>query len=120
MYNMIACVLYTREIWRYFGWRFAVAPYAYLAVSFTVVDVLLPMRKEWRKLGHMRGMSWGRYTNAAQRLELHQEAIAALGGGERECQNVHDEYFACIVEYSKSFRSFWKFELFNGAKKRFC
>ena len=33
----------------------------------------------------------------------------ALGGGERECVNIDREYFACIVEYSKSYRSWWKF-----------
>ena len=114
LYNLMAGVLYTRELYRYFGWRFAVAPYAYLGVASLVVDGLLPMRREWRKLGHMRGLTWGLYTNAAQRLELHQEGIAALGGGPRECDNIDFEYFACIVEYSKTYRSWWKFASINN------
>jgi ABC-type uncharacterized transport system fused permease/ATPase subunit len=61
---------YTISIWRYFGWRYAVAPYAYLTASFVIVDFLAPVMKTWRRLGRFRGQSWGDYRFALTRLGI--------------------------------------------------
>ena len=61
LFTCSAGVFYTFNIMRLFGWRYAIAPYAYLAAATAVVDFIAPVIKTWRRLGRLRGQSWGSY-----------------------------------------------------------
>eukprot|EP01050_Picozoa_sp_SAG11_P037038 SAG11_NODE_14405_length_613_cov_1.005837_1_plen_73_part_00 len=60
--------------------------------AFLLVEKVMPMRKSWRRMGHARGYSWGKYCYAAQRLQDQQEAIGILKGSGREGEIIDDEY----------------------------
>ena len=114
MNSVVTGVLQTRELWVNFGPLFAVAPYIYLAVSFFIVEKVMPMRKSWRRMGHARGFSWGKYCYAAQRLEQQQEAIAALKGGDREGNIIDVEYVVHLRDCTHQHWAFWKFGIVNN------
>ena len=92
-----------------FGWIFAVAPYAYLLISFAIVEKVLPMRKSWRRMGHARGYSSGKYNAAAQRLEHQQEAIGVLKAAEREGEIIDNEYVIHLRDATNQHWAFWRF-----------
>jgi hypothetical protein len=54
MFSTITGVFYTIETYRFFGLKFAMAPYIYLFLSFGVVDFLAPVMKTWRINGRRR------------------------------------------------------------------
>jgi ABC-type uncharacterized transport system fused permease/ATPase subunit len=110
----ITCVLQTRELLVSFGWRFAVAPYIYLFSAFLIVEKLMPMRKAWRRMGHARGYSWGKYVYACQRLQGQQEPIGILKGADREGQIIDDEYVIHLRDCTNQHWAFWKFGMVNN------
>lgn len=116
-------ILYTLELGRAYGWKFAIAPYAYLLSSHYLVKVLIPMQKRWRRRGRARGVSWGKYRFALQRMELQGESIAALKGGEREYQIVEDEFVVhmhdCHMQHLDylTFHSVWNFFMQHGCSQ---
>ena len=114
MMASITCVLQTRELWIEFGWRFAAAPYIYLITAFLVVEKAMPMRKSWRRMGHARGFSWGKYVYAANRLQDQQEAIGVLKGASREGQIIDDEYVIHLRDCTNQHWAFWRFGMFNN------
>jgi ABC-type multidrug transport system fused ATPase/permease subunit len=114
MIESITCVLQTRELLVNFGWRFAVAPYAYLITSFLIVEKLMPMRQSWRRMGHARGFSWGKYVYAANRLQDQQEAIGVLKGATREGTIIDDEYVVHLRDCTNQHWAFWKFGMLNN------
>ena len=70
----------TRELWAIYGWRTAAAPYAFLALSYFVVEVIVPLRDYYRKLNHAAQVSYGMHNITSQRLQGQYEAIAAQQG----------------------------------------
>ena len=81
------------------------------------------MQKKWRRRGRARGVSWGKYRFALQRLELQGESIAALKGGEREYQIVEDEFVVhmhdCHMQHLDylTFHSVWNFFMHQGCSQ---
>lgn len=114
MNSVVTGVLQTRELWVNFGPLFAIAPYAYLTVAFLVVEKVMPMRKSWRRMGHARGYSWGKYCYAAQRLQDQQEAIGILKGGMREGKIIDDEYVIHLRDCTNQHWAFWRFGMVNN------
>ena len=114
MNSIVTGVLQTRELWVNFGPLFAIAPYAYLTVAFLVVEKVMPMRKSWRRMGHARGYSWGKYCYAAQRLQDQQEAIGILKGGMREGKIIDDEYVIHLRDCTNQHWAFWRFGMVNN------
>ena len=92
LFTCSAGVFYTFNIMRLFGWRYAIAPYAYLAAATAVVDFIAPVIKTWRRLGRLRGQSWGSYRFALTRLGLQAESIASLKGAAYEHKHIREEY----------------------------
>ena len=107
-------VMYTVLLGWEFGWLFAAAPYAYLLTAFAIVEKVMPMRKSWRRMGHARGYSWGKYCYAAQRLQDQQEAIGVLKGGGREGEIIDDEYVIHLRDCTNQHWAFWRFGLVNN------
>jgi ABC-type uncharacterized transport system fused permease/ATPase subunit len=123
MYSASAGILYTAEIWRLFGWKYAIAPYAYLMFGRTLCQYIIPMQERWRRNGRARGTSWGKYRFALQRQEAQGEAIGALRGSEREMEIIIDEFSLhvhdCHVHHLDFliFHSIWNFVIQHGARE---
>ena len=113
MFAATAGVIYTVEIGRLFGWRFAAAPYAYLGASYLLVEKLLPMRQVWRRRSRAKGQSFGRYLFAMQRLGLQAEAVATFQGGERECSIIEEEFMMHMWDCDNFYWGVWKFQILN-------
>ena len=92
LFAVMSGVLYTRELWSLYGWRTAIAPYAYLCISYTVVEGVVPMRDYYKKLNHAAQVSYGWHNLTTQRLQGQYEAIAAQKGGEREGVEMFKEW----------------------------
>jgi ABC-type uncharacterized transport system fused permease/ATPase subunit len=113
MFTTFAGVFYTLSIWRYFGWRFAIAPYAYLGTAFVVVDFIAPVMKTWRRLGRFRGQSWGDYRFALTRLGLQAESVASLKGAAYEHKHIRDTYAVHRHDIITVNKAFFKFGIVN-------
>jgi ABC-type uncharacterized transport system fused permease/ATPase subunit len=113
MYSSTTGVFYTFEIWRLFGWKYAIAPYAYLFGAFGVVDFLAPVMKRWRRNGRFRGQSWGSYRNALTRLMLQCESVASLKGAAYEHKIIRDEYAIHRHDISIQHRDYFRFGIVN-------
>ena len=96
LFALMTGVLYTRELWAIYGWRTAIAPYAYLGLSYTVVEIVVPMRDYYRKLNHAAQVSYGWHNLTTQRLQSQYEAIAAQKGGEREGIGMFEEWLVHV------------------------
>jgi ABC-type uncharacterized transport system fused permease/ATPase subunit len=123
LFALMTAVLYTRELWTLYGWRTAAAPYAYLGLSYAVVEVVVPMRDYYRKLNHAAQVSYGLHNLTTQRLQSQYEAIAAQKGGEREGLGMFAEWLVHVRDCQNRVwgRSKWnmlvKFFLDAGANQ---
>ena len=75
-----------------FGYKYALAPYAYLLTSFVIVDFLAPVMKTWRRNGMNRGQSWADYRFQLTRLGLQAESVASLKGVAYEHKIIRETY----------------------------
>lgn len=92
VFSATAGLCYTVEIFRKFGLKYALAPYAYLFVSFIAVDVCMPIHKMNREIGRFRAESWGMYRFALTRVDAQAESIASLKGASAEHKHIRDAY----------------------------
>lgn len=92
VFSATAGLCYTVEILRTFGLKYALAPYAYLFVSFIAVDICMPFHKMNREIGRFRAESWGMYRFALARVDAQAESIASLKGASAEHKHIRDAY----------------------------
>ena len=102
-------VFYTLNLYSYYGWRMALAPYVFTSVTFVLVNWVSPARKRWRRLGNERMGSFGAFRTGQQRLMLQSEAVAALRGQDYE-NNIIMHHYAQFREHtSRLFFEYYKF-----------
>jgi ABC-type uncharacterized transport system fused permease/ATPase subunit len=112
LFSGTAGVFYTYNVLRLFGWRYAIAPYAYLCVAFVVVDVLAPVKKTWRRLEKQRWSAMSAYSDAQERLMLQSEAVVSLQGSDREREVISQRYDVFKARTSVLFVAYLKFGAF--------
>ena len=108
-----AGVFYTANVLRLFGWKYALAPYAYLGAAFVVVDVVAPVRKTWRRLEKQRWSAMSAYSDAQERLMLQSEAVVSLQGSDRERDVISQRYDVFKARTSVLFVAYLKFGTVN-------
>lgn len=113
LFSGTAGVFYSWNMFRLYGWKYAVAPYAYLAFAFVIVDVLAPVRKTWRRLEKQRWSAMSAYDDAQKRLMLQSEAVLALKGSDCEYTEIMHRYEEFKRRTSKLFVAHWKFGQIN-------
>ena len=106
-------MFYTFNVFRLFGWKYAIAPYAYLCTAFVVVDVLAPVKKTWRRLEKQRWSAMSAYSDAQERLMLQSEAIVSLKGSDREKEVISQRYDVFKARTSVLFVAYLKFGTIN-------
>ena len=113
LFSGTAGVFYSYNMFKLYGWKYAVAPYAYLAFAFVIVDVLAPVRKTWRRLEKQRWSAMSAYDDSQKRLQLQSEAVLALKGSDCEHKEIALRYEEFKRRTSKLFVAYWKFGQVN-------
>ena len=107
-------VFYTFNLYDYYGWKMAIAPYAFVVSTFLIVNKLSPARKRWRKMGNQRMASYSAFRGGQQRLTLQSEAIAALRGDEYENSIIMRHFTDFRAKTSALFWEYYKFGAVNS------
>lgn len=113
MFSTITGFFYTVETFRVFGYKFALAPYAYLFFSFVIVDFLAPVMKTWRRNGRNRGQSWADYRFQLTRLGLQAESVASLKGVAYEHKIIRETYAQHRHDILVCDKAYFKFGIVN-------
>jgi ABC-type uncharacterized transport system fused permease/ATPase subunit len=107
-------VFYTFNLYAYYGWKMAVAPYVFVVSTFILVNKLSPARKRWRRLGNQRMAAYGAFRGGQQRLTLQSEAVAALRGQNYENDIIMQHFADFRTRTSALFWEYYKFGAVNS------
>jgi ATP-binding cassette subfamily D (ALD) protein 3 len=114
VFSACAGISYSVDISRLYGWRMAAAPFAYVVLTFVMVNYIAPVSKTWRMLGRERGRTWGIYCHSQMKLIEKAESVAALRGRVREAKLFCEQSTAVRVACYNQHVAYWKFGIVNN------